>query len=98
MRVGLIVLLVVHAVVTALTVDGETVWNVFPPFRERFVYQMFSDIVCGLGIVFLLCFVQLRRKGRSLKGLVFTIVGAGLVGSFAPIIYLLIEKDLFEIK
>ncbi len=98
MRKALIVMLIAHAAVTVATLDASSVWNVFPPFRERFIYQMLSDIACASGIVFLLCYVQLRKRGRPLKGLFVTMACTALVGSFAPLVYLLVEKDLFEIK
>lgn len=44
-RIILVVLLCIHTAVTAFTLNDSSVWAVFPPFREDFVYQIFSDLV-----------------------------------------------------
>ncbi len=95
-RAVLIALLVAHTAITFAALRDESVWSVFPPFQQRYVYQIFSDLCASLGMVFLLCYHQLRRRGRSMRGLVITMLGAGLLGSFAPLIFLLVEKDLFD--
>ena len=82
--------------VTLLAFKDDSVWAVFPPFRDRFVYQIFSDLVSSLGMVFLLCFLQLKAKKRSLKGLLIAMAGAVAFGSFSPLVYLLVERDLFD--
>jgi hypothetical protein len=69
----------------------------FPPFSDMYVYQIFSDLVMSLGIVLTLILILLRRKGRSLTGFYILMVGSVALGSFAPIIYLLIEKDFFDL-
>lgn len=95
-RVVLILMLVAHAVATWFTLKDASIWSVFPPFRDQFVYQMFSDLVNALGLVLLLCYLQLRKKKRPMTGLVVTFFGTILFGSFAPLVFLIIEKDLFE--
>ena len=95
-RFTLISFLVIHTIVTVLALKDGSVWAVFPPFREAFVYQIFSDLVVSLGIVFLLCFLRLKEKQRSPKKLFIAMVGAAMFGSFSPLVYLLIERDLFE--
>lgn len=95
-RIILITLLAAHTIVTLLALKNESLWAVFPPFREDFVYQIFSDLVSALGIVFLLCFIRLKEKQRSLKGLFIAMAGTALFGSFSPLVYLLIERDLFD--
>jgi hypothetical protein len=85
-----------HTIVTWLSLKDASVWSVFPPFRDDFVYQIFSDLATSLGVILLLCYVRLKQKGRSMKGLALTFVGTALLGSFAPLTFLLIEKDLFE--
>lgn len=95
-RIVLLTLLAIHTLVTFISLKEGSVWAVFPPFREDFVYQIFSDLVSALGIVFLLIYLRLKEKGRSLKRLFFAIAFTVPLGSFSPLIYLLVERDLFD--
>lgn len=92
----LLAALLIHFVVTIYTLKDDGFWAPFPPFSELYVYQVFHDLVMALGIVFLFCFTALKRKGRSYKRLWLTMIATVFVGTFAPLIYLLVEKDLFE--
>ncbi|MFO0675721.1 MAG: hypothetical protein U0169_04260 [Polyangiaceae bacterium] len=47
-------------------------------------------------VLFLLVRKELRRRKRSTRGAWAMFAGAVLVGSFSPLVYLLIEKDLFS--
>jgi len=96
LRRALALMLVLHTIASFIALKDSSVLAVFPPFRERFVYQVFSDLVTATGIVFLLCVTQLKRKGRSLRGAWLMLFGAALVGSFSPLVYLLVERDLFD--
>ena len=96
-RMILIILLCVHTVATVIALKETSVWAVFPPFRDDFVYQIFSDLVSSLGIVFLLCYLRLKEMKRSFNGLYITMVGTIFFGSFSPLIYLLIERDLLDV-
>ena len=95
-RLVLIAFLIAHSITTLIALRDTSVWSVFPPFRDDFIYQMFSDIVTSIGIILLLCYLQLKRKNRSYVGLWVMFFGSLLLGAFAPLIYLLIEKKLFE--
>ena len=95
-RLTLIILLAVHSLVSFVTLKDGNFWQVFPPFRDPFVYQIFSDLSCALAIVFLLCYLQIKKKNRSMTGLVFMMIGSGFIGTFAPLLFLLIDKDLFS--
>ena len=97
-RYALMFMLLSHTVVSFVSLRGGSVWIVFPPFQERFAYQMFSDIASAIGIITLLCFTALRRKGRSLRGLGVMLVGAALFGTFSPLIYLLGSLSAFGVS
>lgn len=95
-RIALILFLLVHGIVTFVSLRDSSIWSVFPPFRDSFSYQMFSDIVISIGVIALLCFLRLKQKKRGYVGLWVMLCAAALLGSFSPLIYLLIEKDLFN--
>lgn len=96
MKYFLVLILTIHTVVSFITLKDASILSVFPPFRDQFVYQIFSDLVSAFGMIFLLCFLQLRKKNRPYTGLVITMVCTAVVGSFAPILYLLKERELFD--
>ena len=90
-RALLIALLLAHTAVTLVSLQGESPWSVFPPFREKFVYQIFSDLVCSLALVLWLC----HRAGRPLGTLVLVGIATALFGSFAPLLYIILTEDKF---
>lgn len=96
MRTLLLLLLAGHAAVTAFALKDAGVLSVFPPFQERFVYQIFSDLAVSLALLLIVFHAELKRLGRSPKPLVFVFLGMAVVGSFAPLVYLLLKKDLFR--
>jgi len=96
LRTLVLLLLAGHSAVTAFALKDGSVLSVFPPFQERFVYQIFSDLAVSLALLLILFHGELKRLGRSPKPLVFVFLGMAAVGSFAPLVYLLVEKDLFR--
>jgi hypothetical protein len=92
----ILMLLVAHSVVSGYVFLDESVWAVFPPFRENYVNQIFSDLVCALGLVSLLIYPEVKRRGGSRWKFGLMMVGIVFLGSFSPMIYLLAEKKLFS--
>ena len=89
--------LLIHTIVSIVSLRESGYWSPFPPYNEDFVYQLFSDLSVALGLILLLCLAQVQRKKRSLAKYSGMVVATILTGSFAPLVYLLwIEPDLFD--
>jgi drug/metabolite transporter (DMT)-like permease len=95
MRPFLLTLLAVHAAVSAWALQGDFLAP-FPPFKERTEYQVFFDLLVATLVIFLLVRSELLRRKRSTRGAWVMLAGAALVGSFSPLVYLLVERDLFR--
>lgn len=89
-------ILIVHLGVSVLVLSKAGIQSVFPPFSEIYAYQIFSDVAASLALVLLLLGYELKRKNKSLKPLIGVAIGIVFLGSFSPLIYLLIERDLFK--
>lgn len=92
----LLVLLLFHSVITFYVLRDTGYWSVLPPFNELYAYQIFSDLVVSLAILLLFLWLELKRKQKPMKPLVLVGLGMILLGSFSPLIYLLIDKELFD--
>ncbi len=94
LRPILIAILAVHTLVTAWSLRDAGFMGPFPPFSERHVYQIFSDLIVSLLILVLFIYKNIRRQGRALAGFYFMALMIPLVGSFSPLVYLLINPEL----
>ena len=94
-RIVLLVVLIVHTTFSSYMLRESGIRSVFPPFNEAYAYQMFSDITVLLGLVLFMFYREAKRRRRPTWPLAFCFVGMVLLGSIAPLVYLLIEKDLF---
>jgi hypothetical protein len=92
----LILLLILHTIVSYFVFETNGYWSVFPPYNEFYVNQIFSDLVVSLTLVHLFIYLELRKQARSTKWVALSMVGAFFLGSFAPLIYLLVDKDLLR--
>lgn len=92
----LIFLLLIHTLISFFVFKQVGVLSVFPPFDELHTTQIFSDLVVSASLVLTLIYVQLKKKNKSLKPFYACAGGVILTGSFALLIYLLIEKELFD--
>lgn len=95
-RMGLILLLVAHTVLTFYFLRNDGFFSVFPPFKQDYAWQIFSDLAVSISLVLFFIFRELRIKKQSLNMFYILVVATILVGSFAPLIYLLINKNLFK--
>jgi len=95
-KIFLIFLLLVHSIITVFSLKAASFLSVFPPFEEAYMYQVFSDLVVAVLLVHVFIFCELKRRKKSLKPLFLCFLGTALMGSFSPLIYLLLEKDLFK--
>jgi ABC-type Fe3+-siderophore transport system permease subunit len=91
-RIGLSVALLVHGALTAASLRADGLLSPFPPFERLLTLQIFSDLVCASMMLLLLIAAELRRQGRSLRPVPLLLVGITLSGSFAPMLFLLLDR------
>ena len=96
MRIFLILLLIFHSAMTFYFLRHDGFWSVFPPFQEGYTWQIFSDLVVSVSIILFFIYRQLKLKKEKLNSFYILIVGTAMLGSFAPMIYLLLNKNLFN--
>lgn len=92
----LVLLLIFHTILTFYFLRNEGFFSVFPPFKEDYAWQIFSDLGVSISLVLFFIFRELRIKKQSLNLFYILVVATILVGSFAPLIYLLLNKNLFK--
>jgi len=92
----LILLLLIHGTVTLVAFNKVGILTVFPPFEEVHTYQIFSDLLVSVALAMMFIYRELKRKQRPLKAFYGCCVGVVLLGSFAPLIYLLMDKELLQ--
>ena len=96
MRVALSAVLLVHAAVSGYAVVTNGYLGAFPPFDHVWTYQIFSDPLVSLGLVWLFLFHEARRRGRALWKVWCCGVGIVFAGSLSPLLYLLLERDVLS--
>ena len=95
-RKFLIALLTAHTAMTFYFLRHDGFFSVFPPFQQDHTWQIFSDLVVSISLVLFFIFRELRLQKQKLNSFYFLIVGTVLLGSFAPLIFLLLNKNLFN--
>ena len=68
----------------------------FPPFNELATYQIFADLIISLTILLTFIYQEVRRKSLSQKLFWICALTTPLIGSFAPLLYLIWEKRIFQ--
>ena len=91
----LLVLLTIHSIVSLIVFQQVGVFSVFPPFQELYAWQIFSDLVVSLCLILFFIYHEMKQKRRPMGPLILCAVGMAILGSFSPLIFLLINKDLF---
>lgn len=95
-RKYLILLLLAHTAMTFYFLRDHGFWSVFPPFQEGYTWQIFSDLVVSISLVLFFIYRQLKIQKQNLNSFYILIFGTAMLGSFAPLIYLLLNKNLFN--
>ncbi len=93
MKSLILTVLLAHGVFGAYVAMEHGYLSVFPPFKETPTLQIFCDLIVSLGITLLLIARDRKKVGLSLRPLLLYGIGAILLGSISPLIYLLLEKD-----
>lgn len=92
----LIFLLLMHSIVSAWVFKSVPIIAVVPPFDELHTTQIFSDLAVSISIVFLFIHRELCRLKKPMKLFYICLVAMIFTGSFAPLAYLLWDKELLN--
>lgn len=92
----LVLILLGHTIVSGLVFQHVSILSVFPPFEESHTYQIFSDLLVSISLVMFFIYRELRRRKKSLTTFYVCCAGVIVMGSFSPLIYLLLDKDLLS--
>jgi hypothetical protein len=98
MRFVLIAALILHTAVTLWSLRDAGIFAPFPPFSEDYVYQIFSDLGAALLISVLFIYTSVRQQRKPLGGFYLMLILIPLVGSFSPLIYLMLNPELHSSK
>ena len=90
----LVIALVLHSALSAYATFKKGYLGAFPPFQDLYTYQIFSDLVVSSLIVWLFLFQEAKAKGRPIIRVWLCGLGIVLLGSIAPLVYLLIYRDV----
>jgi len=90
----LVIALVLHSALSTYATLKKGYLGAFPPFQDLYTYQIFSDLVVSSLIVWLFLFQEAKAKGRPIIRVWLCGLGIVLLGSIAPLIYLLIHRDV----
>ena len=93
-KLVLLGLLAVHAILTGIAFIDHGYLGFFPPFKDSNTTQIFSDLTLALSLVTLWIYVDLQHLGKSRVWFLSVLVGTVLLGSIAPLVYLLLRKPL----
>jgi hypothetical protein len=96
MRYFTLILLLSHTAVSWISLKKEKLLDVFPPFKELFVYQIFSDLVIALILVLTFIYFEVKKKNKPLFPFILCCLGVGFIGSFSVLLYLIFDKSLFN--
>ena len=92
-RLSVAFALLLHGALTATSMKADGLLSPFPPFERLHTLQIFSDLVCASMMLLLLIAAELRRQGRSLRPVPLLLLGITLSGSFAPMLFLLLDRE-----
>ncbi|MFP5492481.1 MAG: DUF2834 domain-containing protein [Bacteriovoracia bacterium] len=91
MRWLCIVLLATHTAVSLWAAQHHSFLDFFPPFNNRLTTQIFSDLSMSIIMVLAFIYQDRKRANKSMGPWWLCAFGTILLGSFAPLIYLLTQ-------
>lgn len=83
--------LLIHGAFTVVAFLEHGYAGAFPPFSETNTTQIFSDLVVALALVNVWVYRDLKRRNLPSVWFFVHLLATALVGSFAPLTYLLIR-------
>jgi hypothetical protein len=95
-RPVLVAALLAHGALSAWAIGTGGYFGAFPPFKEVWTWQIFSDLVVSISLLWVMLYREARRAGRPLWKLWACGLGIVVAGSISPLVYLLSEPTLFR--
>ncbi|HAN30657.1 MAG TPA: hypothetical protein DCQ06_03575 [Myxococcales bacterium] len=83
--------LVIHGVLSWQSFFDHGHAGYFPPLSHSNTTQILSDLMLALALVNVWVFVDLPRRGKAMYWFALHLVATAMLGSFAPLIYLLVR-------
>ena len=96
MKIALSLVLAFHSLLSGYAIYQKGYFGAFPPFEDLWTYQIFSDLVISVGLLWYFLYRDAKRRSRPSWKIWLCAVGIILAGSIAPLIYLLLEGPLRE--
>lgn len=96
MKALLLVTLAIHLSITAYSMRTGGIWGAFPPFNDVWTYQIFSDLLVSIGLLWLVLYRRAKRRGRPMWKVWACGLGIVLSGSIATLLYLALGDDLLD--
>jgi hypothetical protein len=97
MRVFLIIILAFHSCLSLYATYTKGFMGAFPPFEDIWTYQIFSDLLVSIVLLWLFLYYEAKKNNRPLWKVYLCAIGIFFSGSIAPLIYLITEKDVFRL-
>ena len=88
----LILIMVIHSYFTFYSWKEHGYLGFFPPFSNSNTTQIFSDLLISLSLVNVWIFFDVKRTGKSIMYFVIVLLGTALLGSYSPLMYLLMRE------
>jgi hypothetical protein len=77
---------------TGFAVSQDGLLSPFPPFERWHTYQIFFDLGTSIGLVSIWVYYDMQKRGRPAAYFIAYLVGVGVSGSIAPMLYLLLFR------
>ena len=98
LRPIIITLLICHLMITLYVCYHEGWLCPFPPFSSLTTYQVFSDLIIAISLLDIFILFEMENKNIPKIRFIYLAIGTVLLGSFAPMLFLLWNKELFAVK
>lgn len=95
-RISLIIIFIIHLLLSVYATISKGFMGAFPPFADIWGYQIFSDLLISISILWYFLYLEAKKKERPKWKIIFCGIGIIFAGSISPLIYILVEKDIFE--
>jgi len=77
---------------TGFAISQDGLLSPFPPFEHWHTYQIFFDLGTSIGLVSIWVYFDMQKRGRPVVHFIAYLVGVGVSGSIAPMLYLLLFR------
>ena len=92
-RLAIFTVLLAHSGLTFFSFLDTGYSGFFPPFTDTNTTQIFSDLVIALSLVNIWVYFDLKSRNKPIHWFFIHLIATALFGSFAPLIYLLMQGE-----